>query len=127
MPISLPRLPFPYPAFILKTAGIYQTVQTRDMAGGLSLYDITANSSPIFFFLTFSVSFSVSGTGTFIFSRNTFSTSATASTNWAGESFRIVSISSAGSLRKFSISSAVNVFNHFINLYLVHRGDNQTY
>ena len=43
MPISRPRLPFPYPAFILKTAGIYQTVQTRDMAGGLSLYDITAN------------------------------------------------------------------------------------
>lgn len=73
MPISRPRLPFPYPAFILKTAGIYQTVQTSDMAGGLSLYDITANSSPIFFFLTLSV------------------------------------------------------FNHFINLYLVHRGDNQTY
>ncbi len=43
MLISRPRMPFPYPAFILKTAGIYQTVQTRDMAGGLSLYDITAN------------------------------------------------------------------------------------
>ena len=73
----------------------------------MSIFSMFSNSSPIFFSLTLSVSLSVSGTGTFIFSKNARSTFAMIFTRCSGESFRISSISLPGSWRKFTMSSAV--------------------